>query len=555
MDIKYLIEKYKAGDTISSLAREFGVSIDTVRYRLKSEGVLQNRRTPKCSLHDQTIIELYKQDVPISEIAHRFNVSTSPIVAILKKHNVRKPNWLKTLPYSTIETVLDRNKFEQLVATHVSQANLMDELGCGQKMIQSLFDYHGIEPSTSSMSRSLINQQKASHDCNKDTFIQLYEQEKFSLESISKMFGISVSFLRHKVKNEWNIPTRDSATVRSSEKYIHLQESPEVLRGLLVDEQKTLREVAEQYDCCIDSVHKLAKHNNIQIPKKQRSSAEKEIEKFIMDTIDDDILICDRSIIHPMELDLYIPSRNLAIEYNGLFWHSELYKDRSYHKSKTEACEAKGIRLIHIFEDEWRDSRSKCEETIKHLLGKSEKGVFARKVTIRDIPWNRAKAFLERFHLLGAGAPGSYNIGAFSGDDLVGVMVFGQKNNENGTGVELRRFVTDKKNNPGLGSKMFKYAVTQQGYKEVVAFVDRRWFTGIVKEAIGFKVVGVVPPTLWWTNGTVRYHRRHFTKKHLLSDNNQHLSKRELLKNKGFYRIWDSGKLKLLWDSGELPNR
>lgn len=129
-------------------------------------------------------------------------------------------------------------------------------------------------------------------------------------------------------------------------------------------------------------------------------------------------------------------------------------------------------------------------------------------------------------------------------------MVFGQLNNENSkTGIELKRFITNKKNNPGLGSKMFKYAITQKQYSTIIAFVDRRWFTGLVKQYIGFNLINIIKPAVWWTDGNRRYHRRFLTKKQLIDNGcDPSKSKRALLAEMGYSRIWDAGKLKLAWN-------
>ena len=80
----------------------------------------------------------------------------------------------------------------------------------------------------------------------------------------------------------------------------------------------------------------------------------------------------DRSVIPPLELDIVIPEHNLAIEFNGLLWHSEKYgKDRNYHSHKTNLCAEKGYRLIHIWEDDWRDRKDIELAFIKQLVGKS----------------------------------------------------------------------------------------------------------------------------------------------------------------------------------------
>jgi hypothetical protein len=55
------------------------------------------------------------------------------------------------------------------------------------------------------------------------------------------------------------------------------------------------------------------------------------------------------SIIPPLSLDIYIPSLNLAFEFNGVYWHSELYKDKYYHLNKTKECKKIGISLLQYF--------------------------------------------------------------------------------------------------------------------------------------------------------------------------------------------------------------
>jgi len=279
------------------------------------------------------------------------------------------------------------------------------------------------------------------------------------------------------------------------------------------------------------------------------SKAEQEIIDWLS-SLDGITVIRNSKPIYPFELDVYLPEYNLAIEYNGLYWHSDVHErmDIHYHLRKTQLCEEQGIRLIHIFEDEWRDQQQKCKDTIQHLLGKSPRGVYARKCEVKEIPWNIAKDFLNRYHLLGAGSSGNYRIGAYYNNELIGVMVFGQSSSEGTKEVELKRFVTNKKNNPGLGSKMFKYAAKSKEYQEVVAFVDRRWFTGLVKSYIGFEKVDETKPALWWTDGKQRKHRRFTDKQKLISIGaDPSLSKRKMLESIGYYRIWDCGKIKLKW--------
>lgn len=74
------------------------------------------------------------------------------------------------------------------------------------------------------------------------------------------------------------------------------------------------------------------------------------------------------SVIKPLELDIYIPSHNLAIEFNGDYWHSSLKKQHDYHYKKTMACQQQGIGLIHIFEYQWLSNQHSIMSRLAGIL-------------------------------------------------------------------------------------------------------------------------------------------------------------------------------------------
>ena len=69
-----------------------------------------------------------------------------------------------------------------------------------------------------------------------------------------------------------------------------------------------------------------------------------------------------------LELDIYIESKKVAIEYNGLYWHSHTGRSSTYHSNKTTAAIKKGITLIHVFEDEWRDKNEIIKDCINNKV-------------------------------------------------------------------------------------------------------------------------------------------------------------------------------------------
>jgi len=54
----------------------------------------------------------------------------------------------------------------------------------------------------------------------------------------------------------------------------------------------------------------------------------------------------DRKAIEGLELDIFIPSKNIAIEYDGVAWHRKPERDAI----KSERCHEKGIQLIRVKE-------------------------------------------------------------------------------------------------------------------------------------------------------------------------------------------------------------
>lgn len=114
------------------------------------------------------------------------------------------------------------------------------------------------------------------------------------------------------------------------------------------------------------------------INKQETPRLQNEVVEYIQSIYQDVIKINNRTLIKPSELDIYLPYINLAIEFNGIYWHSILYREKSYHQDKTLKCLKKGINLIHIYEDEWINhknyiknilfDRIYCTEKIKNTI-------------------------------------------------------------------------------------------------------------------------------------------------------------------------------------------
>ena len=157
------------------------------------------------------------------------------------------------------------------------------------------------------------------------------------------------------------------------------------------------------------------------------SLAETELLDYIKSIYDGEIETGDRSIISPLELDIVIPDKHIAIEFNGVFWHSDFNPRmcKTYHRDKSLKCRDKGYQLLHIWEDDWYNRKDIIKDYIKSKLGLCSKRIYARKCHVREIDAHTARLFVNSNHIQGY-SNATYKIGLFYDDVLVSVMLVGK---------------------------------------------------------------------------------------------------------------------------------
>jgi len=264
------------------------------------------------------------------------------------------------------------------------------------------------------------------------------------------------------------------------------------------------------------------------------------------------IITSDRTTIRPKELDIYIPEKNLAIECNGNYWHSEVTgnKDKKYHLDKTNQCNDKGIRLIHIFEDEWKYKRDIVKSRLHHILGNSNKSIYARKTEIREISPKEKRDFLEKTHIQG-NDKSKIKLGMYYENELISVMTFSKRKIFNNPDWELSRFST-KYNVTGGATKLFKYFIRNYNPQKIITYSDIRWNTGNVYDKLGFTKLSQTSPGYFYLKSNQRINRINF-QKHKLKDKleifDEALTEWENMQLNEYDRIWDCGNYKYSWES------
>lgn len=276
------------------------------------------------------------------------------------------------------------------------------------------------------------------------------------------------------------------------------------------------------------------------------SHYERDLIDWIENTLKiDRVVKHKRSIIAPYELDVYLPDYSLAIEFNGLFWHSERQggKDKNYHINKTLRCEEKGISLIHIFEDEWVDKEEIVKSVIRGKLGLNTK-LYARKCDVEEIPSSEASLFLDDNHLQGS-VPSKVNIVLRNGGEIVSVLSLSKPRFNSNYEWEITRFST-KKGYSVIGgfARMLSYFDKVYG-GSIITYSDRRYFDGGIYLSNGFEFSGSTTPNYFYINNDVyRYNRIRF-QKHKLKEEfpqfDESLTEWENMQLNGWDRIWDCG--------------
>lgn len=130
----------------------------------------------------------------------------------------------------------------------------------------------------------------------------------------------------------------------------------------------------------------------------------------------------DTTVLGGRELDIYVPERSVAIEFDGQYWHSdEVLHDPNHQLAKTEQCLSKGIRLFHVFEWEWTIRRGACETMLSSALD-SVRHVDADVLSVSEIDGGDSMAFIEEWCPYQV-EPFESSVALCDGDSVLALMV------------------------------------------------------------------------------------------------------------------------------------
>ena len=250
-----------------------------------------------------------------------------------------------------------------------------------------------------------------------------------------------------------------------------------------------------------------------------------------------------------LEIDVYLPDLKIGFEFNGLYWHSEVFKEKDYHINKTNHFKDKGIRIIHIWEDDWIFKIDIIKSQICNWIKISNHKIWGRNCDIRLINNSKMiRKFLDSNHIQGFVAS-SIKIGLFYKDELVSLMTFdkfeGRKKMIDGE-WNLSRFCNKINFNiVGGASKLLSFFNKNYNPCRIISFADKEWSTGDLYYKLGFELKYESDPNYKYLVDMKRVNKQRFQKKKLVNmgyDINK--SESEIMFDLKYYKIFDCGQLK-----------
>jgi hypothetical protein len=509
------LEKYG----VDNPSKHSDVKLKIQEVTLERYGVRHPMQSPEIvSVMQSTSLQTYGSKFHIaSESVRKTILQTN-----LQKYGVQNPQQDAIIRQKTINTNMERYG----VHTTLLDTTTLD------KIKQSCQAAYGVDtPFASPVIQSMIKQ----------TNLQKYGVEHPMQNEDVKSYQIITNLQKYGVEH----PTQQYY----SDYALYILSNADAFICFAKDKAKW--QMARMLDVDPTTITKYITKYNVTNYISNTSSLEVEMAEFL-DELDIPYIQHDRTAITPLELDFYLPAYNVAIEMNGIYWHSEKFKHKNYHYNKWKSCHDQGIHLISIFEDLWLNDLKKVKAAIQSILGKRRGiSIGARKLQILPVNTVHAKPFLNAYHLQGY-VTGTH-FGAFNDMmQLVGIMSFGMSRNQH---FELKRFVTNGQSYPGLASKMFKYAQNELKFDNVVSFSDNTWFTGKMYNKLGFSDCGTILPAYKYFYKGKLVHCSTFTKKgivskfpHMTEAINNGMTEKTAMIELNIPRIYDCGKRKWTWE-------
>lgn len=281
-------------------------------------------------------------------------------------------------------------------------------------------------------------------------------------------------------------------------------------------------------------------------PRYLTSKGQQEVLDFII-SLSVDCELNNSTVIGPKHLDIYVPSKMFAIEFNGCYYHSTNFSDdKNYHQNKTDMCRAKGITLFHLFDDEWRNKRPLVEGMIKHRLGVDIETINARKCLVEVVDIKTSKLFFDANHLDGGLSSCLITLALSFNGRHVAMMALRkpfQKKKYPGVlevGRNCSLLGTNVRGWLGKLTAAAKKVAIERSFIKLMTYVDTRLGTGNAYKLASWQENELSSSIrFWWTDGIQRFDRFKFR-----ADRARGLTQKQVAEATGVTRIFGCKNLR-----------
>ncbi len=369
----------------------------------------------------------------------------------------------------------------------------------------------------------------------KATKLKNHGDEKYN----NRIKAVETCLEKYKVKNPWSLRADKQNPL------LNYLEDKAILATLFP--RYSVEEISDMLNVHVQTVYRYLALHKFRDP--YRSTFEKEIVFYLNSLGITNIITNNRKILGGKELDIFLPDYNLAIEYNGIYWHHDQVSHitRQYHYDKFKKCESLGIDLFSIFSDSWEDKKDAWKNKISAKVGIFENTTYARNTKTALLTPTDTKTILEFNHVQGY-STSEICYGLIHDNEIVAVMTFSKPRPNIGkdrgnNSYELVRYVTTH-NVPGGASKLLTHFRKIHNPEFIYSYSNNMYSVGKLYNKLGFLLETEHKAGYWYYSPTARrsYHRSNFSKYKLINAGfDKNSTESEIMYNRGYLRLWDCG--------------
>lgn len=423
---------------------------------------------------------------------------------------------------------------EQTVLTDyqagIPLASICARFNCSTPTLYALLDRHGV----SRKNKSLEDSPEFRSD-----------YQTLNMPALEAKYGVSRPTLRAKatalglVRPEW---------LKHKQPKLSKEQQDQACVSFLAGESREA--VGETLGVSAATIFNLTKARSLERPASCGSQAQIDLRVWLA-SVTGKVFVADRTLLQGKEVDLYCPELALGIEYCGLYWHHEdagpSRKDPNCHQWKYLRCKEQGVRLITIFEDEWKNRQSQVKGFLRSVLKANARRFNARDCSVAVLPKAEAEAFIEQEHIQGANRRGIIYAGLSLDGELLGCMSFGPHPRESGLLVLDRLCFKSGCSVVGGASKLFKFLLLETEPEKIISWSDNRWSDGAVYPLLGFRKEEALSPDYSYVDFGSGARLSKQSQKKSATGCPPTMTELAFARSRDLHRIWDCGKVRWAW--------